>query len=69
MHGIHVENDHLRQTAIMDTINLHPVHVGQHFSVRIARQQVRLKAYHLAALCGLSVDGLPPMTSAWQECA
>ena len=42
----------------MDTINPYPVHVGQHFSVSVARQKLRLEPPHLAGGRGLSFDGL-----------
>ena len=41
--AVHVENDHLRWAAVMNTVNPHPVHVGQNFNVRISRQKLRLE--------------------------
>jgi len=38
----------------MNTVDPDPVHVGQGFNVRIARQKRRLKTPHLAAGCSLS---------------
>ena len=51
---VHVENDHLRRATVMNTVDPDPVHVGQGFNVRIARQKRRLKTPHLAAGCSLS---------------
>ena len=42
----------------MNTVNPHPVHVGQDFDVRIARQKLRLETPHLAGGRSLSFDGL-----------
>ena len=56
--AVHVENDHLRWAAVMNTVNPHPVHVGQSFNVRIARQKLRLETPHLTSRSGLSFDGL-----------
>ena len=56
--AVHVENDHLRRAAVMNTLDPHPVHVGQDSNVRIARQKLRLEAPHLAGGRGLSFDGL-----------
>ncbi len=56
--AVHVENDHLRRATVMNTINPNPVHVGQDFTVRIARQKLRLEPPHLAGGRGLSFDGL-----------
>ena len=56
--AVHVENDHLRRAAVMNTVDPRPVHVGQGFKVRIARQKLRLEPPHLAGGRGLSFDGL-----------
>ena len=42
----------------MDSVDPRPVHVGQGFNVRIARQKLRLEAPHLAGGRSLSFDGL-----------
>jgi hypothetical protein len=39
--AVHVENDHLRWAAVMNTVNPHPVHVGQNFNVRLGRLLTR----------------------------
>ena len=56
--AVHVENDHFRWTAVMNAVNPDPVHIGQDFNVRVARQKLRLEAPHLAGGRGLSFDGL-----------
>ena len=56
--AVHVENDHLRRAAVVNTVDPNPVHVGQDFNVRIARQKLRLEPPHLAGGRGLSFDGL-----------
>ena len=56
--AVHVENDHFRWTAVMNAVNPDPVHIGQDFNVRVARQKLRLEAPHLAAGRSLSFDGL-----------
>ncbi len=56
--AVHVENDHLRWTAVMDLVDPRPVHVGQSFNVHIARQKLRLEAPHLAGGRSVSLDGL-----------
>ncbi len=56
--AVHVENDHLRRVAVMNSVNPHPVHVGQDFNVRIARQKLRLEAPHLAGGRGMSFNVL-----------
>ena len=42
----------------MNAVNPDPVHIGQDFNVRVARQKLRLEAPHLAGGRGLSFDGL-----------
>ena len=56
--AVHVENNHLRWAAVMNTVDPRPVHVGQDFNVRIGRQKLRLESPHLAGGRSLSFDGL-----------
>ena len=56
--AVHVENDHLRWTAVMNTVDPCPAHVGQGFNVYISRQKPCLKTPHLAGGRSLSFDGL-----------
>ncbi len=56
--AVHVENDHLRWAAIMNTVDPYPVHVGQGFYVCIGCQKLRLEPRHLAGGRSLSFDGL-----------
>ena len=42
--AVHVENDHLRWTTVMNLVDPRPVHVGQGFNVHIACQKLRLEA-------------------------
>ena len=53
----HIENDHLRRATVVNTVDPNPVHVGQSFKVRIARQKLRLEPPHLAGGCSLSFHG------------
>ena len=55
--AVHVENDHLRWAAVMNTVDPGPVHVDQGFNVRIARQKLRFETPHLAGGCSLSFHG------------
>ena len=55
---VHVENDHLRWTAVMNTVDPCPAHVGQGFNVCISRQKLCLKTPPLAGGRSLSFDGL-----------
>ena len=55
---VQVENDHLRRATVVNTVDPNPVHVGQSFKVRIARQKLRLEPPHLAGGRSLSFDGL-----------
>ena len=56
--AVHVENDHLRRATVVNTVDPYPVHLGQGFNIRIARQKLRLEPPHLAGGRGLSFDGL-----------
>ena len=56
--AVHVENDHLRWTAVMNTVDPCPAHVVQGFNVCISRQKLCLKTPHLAGGRSLSFDGL-----------
>ena len=56
--AVHVENDHHRWTAVMNTVDPCSAHVGQGFNVCISRQKLCLKTPHLAGGRSLSFDGL-----------
>jgi len=56
--AVHVENDHLRWTAVMNTVDPCPAQVGQGFNVYVSRQKLCLKTPHLAGGRSLSFDGL-----------
>ncbi len=56
--AVHVENNHLRRATVMNTVDPHPVHVGQDFNVRVGGQKLCLKTSHQAGGSGLSFDGL-----------